>query len=97
MARSFGAAVDLPAPGGSGLFLISGNGVSPDGAVVGVGGQVVVRFPGTVKLLAVMPVTAESAARRHPDIALVGPVVIDPNRFAAFAALAGLDDEPVAD
>jgi hypothetical protein len=97
MARRFGASVDIAKADDSGLFLIVGAGVSPTGAITAIGGQIIVRLPGTVKVLAVLSAAAQSAAQRHPDIALVGPVMIDPARFAAFAALTGLDAEPPAE
>ncbi len=93
MARWFGASVGVAVKDSSGLFLIVGARLPPSGAVTSIGGQIVVRLPGTVKVLAVLSAEAQAAARHHPDIALVGPVAIDPDRFAAFADLIALDSE----
>lgn len=59
-----------------------------------VGGQVITRLPDARRVLAIAPLEAYSALSRHPEIALAGPVSIDPQRFGAFAQLVGLDRAP---
>ena len=94
MARGFGAEIAVGKPGGQALFLVVGRGASPEAAVVGLGGKVLVRLPGGIRVLAVLPVLAQGPLGRHPAVALAGPVTIDPDRFARFAALSGLDADP---
>jgi hypothetical protein len=98
LAQQFGASVNVKIADDSGLFFIVGAGVFPGGAVTSLGGQVLMRFPGTNKVLAILSTSAYiEDALHHPDFALVGPVVIDPARFAAFADLIHLNDEPSAE
>ena len=100
VARGFGATIAVARPDGRGLYLVVGNNQSPEAAIVAAGGQVLVRIPGGVRVLAALPVAAQGLVQRHPSVALAGPVTIDPARFASFAALARLDgsvDAPPAD
>lgn len=89
-AKAFGAQIRAALPV-RGLYLVIGHDDSVSGLVQGTGGQVIVRFPNTFKLLAMLPVSAFFSLRQHRLIAMVGPVSIDPQRFARFAAIAGLD------
>lgn len=93
MSRAFGADVTVDRPP-RGLYLVIGRQRLPDGPVRAAGGEVVVRLPERATVLAVLPVDAHAAVQRHPDVALAGPVTIDPDRFARFAAFAGLDARP---
>jgi len=88
--RAFGANVSVATEGQS-LFLVVGWTAPPDLAVRAAGGQVVTRLPDPRRVLAVAPLEAYSALSRHPEIALAGPVSIDPERFGSFARLVGLD------
>ena len=88
--RAFGANVAVATEGQS-LFLVVGWTAPPDAAVRATGGQVVTRLPDPRRVLAVAPLEAYSALSRHPEIALAGPVSIDPGRFSRFAQLVGLD------
>lgn len=91
-ARSFGASVRVTMPG-QGLYLVIGRYHSLSGLVHGVGGQVVLQISAR-KLLAILPVTAYFAFQRHPDIAFAGPVALDQDRLAPFAALFGHNPSP---
>lgn len=88
--RAFGANVSVAAEGQS-LFFVVGWAGPPDLAVRSVGGQVVTHLPDRRRVLAVAPLEAYAALGRHPEIALAGPVSIDPARFGAFARTIGLD------
>jgi hypothetical protein len=88
--RAFGANVSV-ATGGQSLFFVVGWTGSPDHAVRSVGGQVVTRLPDPRRVLAVAPLESYAALSRHHEIALAGPISIDPERFGAFARLVGLD------
>jgi len=91
IARQFGASIDVAATGGRSLFLVVGKGVSPRSAVASVDGQIVVELPDGVRVLALLPVAMRGTVQRHRDVALAGPVSVDPVRFARFAALLGLN------
>jgi hypothetical protein len=58
-----------------------------------VGGTVVTRLPDPRRVLAFAPLAAHAELRGHPDLALAGPVSIDPQRFERFARLIGLGEE----
>ena len=92
-ARQFGASVDIAGAANRSLYLVIGHRKSPRSAVTALGGEVVVALPDGVRVLAVMPTAAQLAIQRHPDVALAGPVSIDPDRFGRFVALAGLNGE----
>jgi hypothetical protein len=92
-AAAFGANVSVAARGDS-LFLVVGWSGPPDPAVRAVGGQVITRLPDRRRVLAVAPLDAYAALSRNPEIALAGPVSIDPERFGRFAQLVGLDTAP---
>ena len=90
--RAFGASVSIATEGQS-LFLVVGRTGPPDGAVRSVGGQVLMRLSDQHRVLAAAALDAYAALRRHPEIALAGPVSIDPGRFVRFAQLMGLDED----
>lgn len=90
VARAFGAVVNVEAPP-RGLYLVIGRRGVPEAAVRSVRGEVVVRLDESASLLAVLAVDNHAVLQRHPDVALAGPVTIDPERFARFVGLAGLD------
>ncbi|HVL53014.1 MAG TPA: hypothetical protein VM344_01990 [Vitreimonas sp.] len=94
VSRAFGARVSIATEGQS-LFLVVGRAGPPDAAVRSVDGQVLTRLSDQRRVLAVAALDAYAALSRHPDIALAGPVSIDPERFGRFAQLVGLDaDSP---
>jgi hypothetical protein len=88
--RAFGANVSV-ASGGQSLFFVVGWTGAPDQAVLAAGGQIVTRLPDPRRVLAVAPLEAYASLSRHRDVALAGPVNIDPERFGRFAQLVGLD------
>ena len=88
--RAFGASVSVSNEGQS-LFFVVGWAGPPDLAVRAAGGQVVTRLPDPRRVLAVAPLEAYSTLARHHEIAVAGPVSIDPDRFGSFAQLMGLD------
>jgi hypothetical protein len=90
--RAFGASVSIATEGQS-LFLVVGRTGPPDVALRSVGGQVLTRLSDHHRVLAVAALDAYAALSRHPEIALAGPVSIDPERLGRFAQLMGLDDE----
>ncbi len=92
MAQAFAAKIHLETSD-LGLFFIIGHTGLIDEAVRSVGGNIVFRLPGNRKLLAVLRTAAFYEIRRHPEVALVGPIVVDPQRFARFAALINLEQE----
>ncbi|MFN0093292.1 MAG: hypothetical protein ACKVVT_00730 [Dehalococcoidia bacterium] len=92
-ARAFGADVRLEPGNGRGLALVCGQPGQIEGAIAALGGEVAARLrAGSV--LALLSLEAMLALRRHHAVRLAGPVSIDPDRFARFAALAGLDQDP---
>jgi hypothetical protein len=95
MAQAFAAKIEL-ATSDLGLFFIVGRDSSVDEAVRSVGGTIVFRLPGNQKVLAVLRLTAFHYIKQHPAISLVGPVVVDQERFARFAAMLKLEQEPLA-
>ncbi len=94
VAQAFGAAVTVQHEGG-GLYLVVGQGASPVGVVRSAGGEVVLRLPDGLRILAILPNDSHEAVQRHPTIALAGRVTIDRERFGRFTALVGLDQVEV--
>jgi hypothetical protein len=90
MAEAFGARIGVAADGVL-LCLVVGRAGSPEQAVASVGGTVVLRIPDGRRALATAPYSGLTALQRHPDVAVAGPVSIDPERFGRFAELVGLD------
>lgn len=93
MARAFGAEVAVDSSP-RGLYLVVGHTAMPVHAVRGAGGEIVVGLEARNTLLAVLDLDCHPLVAHHPDVALAGPVTIDPERFARFVALAGLDSTP---
>jgi hypothetical protein len=96
MARAFDADVSV-SPGGTSLYLIVGSASANAAAVAAVrraGGEVAAEL-GDNRLLAVLTISGFSQVRADADIALVGPVTLDPTRFEMFVRLLGID-EPAA-
>jgi len=85
VAEVFDAQVSLTAAN-RGLFLIVGRRGSPANHVRGMNGQVVYRLPNDRALLAAMPIESFMALRGHREIAHIGPVMIDGERFNQFLA-----------
>lgn len=83
-ASTFGANIKISLPG-QGMYLVAGNSSSPATLVHSAGGKVILQFSDN-KLLGILPTTAYLAFRNHPQIAFIGPVAIDQERFAHFAA-----------
>lgn len=94
MSEAFGADVQIGADA-PGLCLVVGREGDPAVAIAAAGGRVVTRLPGS-RVLAMLTWHALAALRADPSIALAGAVSIDPERFARFCAITGLDgdDEP---
>lgn len=88
--RSFGATVTVQR-NSRGLYLIIGRDASTATIVRSAGGDVVMRLPDGLRVLAVLSRTSVDVVRRHAAIDLVGGVTIDPGQFNRFAALVGLD------
>ncbi|MGH3129402.1 MAG: hypothetical protein ACRDNX_01150 [Gaiellaceae bacterium] len=82
----------MPPAQGRSLFFVLGRTGSPEVAVRGAGGTVVTHLPDPRRVLALLPFDAFPGLQRHPEVALAGPVGIDPQRFAGFARLIGLDE-----
>jgi hypothetical protein len=91
IAQAFGADIQVVSPQHR-LFLVIGRAAPPVALVHRFGGRVVFQLPETNKLLAILPVDVQPLFLSHPQIALCGPVTIDPVRFAQFVALIGLDN-----
>lgn len=83
VADAFGAKVSVSVSD-RGLFLVIGRSGSPAALVSALGGRAVYQMPNDLAVLAAMPVAAFMALRRHRDIAHVGPVTIQPERFSQF-------------
>jgi hypothetical protein len=94
MSEAFGANVQIGADA-PGLCLVVGRTGDPSAAIAAAGGRLVTRLPGS-RVLAMLTWHALAALRADRSIALAGAVTIDPERFARFCALAGIDgeDEP---
>jgi len=93
MAEAFDATIAV-ATSSLGLYLVIGARGMPLSPVLSAGGEVAVCLEERQSLLAILTADAHLAVQRHPDVLLAGPVTIDPDRFARFAALAGLDHGP---
>lgn len=93
MADAFGAQVSVPV-GGRSLFFVVGRAGAPDAIVASVGGSVVTHLPDRRRVLALAPLEALGTLTSHPEVAIAGPVAVDRARFAAFARLVGLDEQP---
>lgn len=91
-AESFDAEISTVERGRS-LFFVVGRESAPDAAVLSVGGAVVTRLQDPRRVLAVAPLAAHAELRGHRDLALAGPVSIDPGRFERFARLIGLGEQ----
>jgi hypothetical protein len=78
---------------GRSLFFVVGRQSAPDAAVRSAGGTVVTRLQDPRRVLAVAPLAAHAELRAHRDLALAGPVSIDPQRFERFARLIGLSEQ----
>lgn len=86
LATAFGAKITLAAPT-VGLYLIIGRSEAAVSDVRTAGGQIVMVIPHSLSLLALMPATAFLGLRGTPNIALIGPVAIDTDRFNQFLNL----------
>jgi hypothetical protein len=84
MANAFGANIKMSLPG-QGMYLVTGNDISPAALVRQYTGKVIMQFT-EHKLLALLPTTAYMDLRSRREIAFIGPVTIDQERFAHFAA-----------
>jgi hypothetical protein len=87
-ARAFGAEISLG--DGEVLFYVVARTGEPDAAVRSAGGKVVSRLHSRAQALALAPLAAHTQLRHHPELALAGPVTIDPTRFSRFTSLIGL-------
>jgi hypothetical protein len=94
-AEAFDAEISTVEQGRS-LFFVVGRESAPDAAVRSAGGTVVTRLQDPRRVLAVAPLGAHAELRAHRDLALAGPVSIDPQRFEQFARLIGLGEQQPA-
>jgi hypothetical protein len=94
MSEAFGANVQIGADA-PGLCLVVGREGDPAVAIAAAGGRVVTQLPGS-RVLAMLTWHGLVALRADRSIAVAGAVTIDPERFAHFCAITGLDgeDEP---
>jgi len=83
IADVFGAQVSLAATD-QGLFLVVGRSASPAALVRSARGRVAYQLPNDRALLAAMPLGSFVALRGHREIAHIGPVTIDGERFNQF-------------
>jgi len=90
-ARAFGAEVKVT--DGQALFYVVAREGSPDAAVRSAGGEIVTRLHSPLQALALAPLSAHLQLRNHPDLAVAGPVTIDPGRFERFISLIGAKQE----
>jgi hypothetical protein len=84
MAKAFGANIKMSLPG-QGMYLVSGRNISPVALVRQYTGKVILQFT-EHKLLALLPTAAYTDLRSRREIAFIGPVTIDQERFTHFAA-----------
>jgi hypothetical protein len=84
MAKAFGANIKMSLPG-QGMYLVSGRNISPVDLVRQYTGKVILQFT-EHKLLALLPTAAYTDLRSRREIAFIGPVTIDQERFTHFAA-----------
>jgi len=89
-ARAFGAEISLVE--GQALFYVVARTGTPDTAVRSAGGEIVTRLHSAPHALAFAPLSAHLQLRNHPDLALAGPVTIDPKRFERFTTLIGMKE-----
>lgn len=87
MSEAFGADVELKSTG-TVLCLVIGR-ISPISAVNAVNGSIVTIISQN-RVLALVDIVFLSNLRGHRDVVLAGPVSIDPQRFAQFARLVGV-------
>ncbi|MCL1586959.1 MAG: hypothetical protein M3092_00960 [Actinomycetia bacterium] len=93
IALAFDADVSV-SEGGRSLYLIVGSASATSiarAAVTRADGEVAAEF-GDGRLLAVLTASGFSQLQADVDIALVGPVTLDPTRFETFVRLLGIDD-----
>lgn len=93
MASSFGARIRLSAPD-LGLYLIIGRAPGAETLIRSSGGQIIMSLPGSLNVLALMPMAVFLALRGSPEIAHIGPVTIDSYRFNQFLTSLGLASPP---
>ncbi|HEX5593809.1 MAG TPA: hypothetical protein VFX35_10725 [Solirubrobacterales bacterium] len=87
-ARAFGAEISIT--DGQALFYVVARKGTPDAAVRSAGGEIVTRLHSALQALALAPLSAHLQLRDHPDLAVAGPVTIDPDRFERFTTLIGM-------
>ncbi|MDP3879369.1 MAG: hypothetical protein Q8Q07_03565 [Dehalococcoidales bacterium] len=71
-----------------GMFLVIGNSVSPERAISGAGGSVVLKLS-SWNYLVTMPFSSYITLRNHRDISRIGPVSVDIERFNRAIAMLG--------
>lgn len=86
LSDAFGAKVRLSMVD-RGLYLVIGRTTSPVALVAALDGQVVFQIPNSFSLLSVMHVNAFFSLRLHQDIAHIGPVTVNAERFDRFVEL----------
>jgi hypothetical protein len=93
MARSFGAAIGVNAQSDGVMSLVVAHKSSPKALIRGVGGKVVMELSPTTILATLSPATHLSL-RKHPDLRFVGPVTLDPARYAQFVSVLQQRNQP---
>ena len=68
------------------MFLVIGNSVSPERAVSNAGGSVVLKLSAW-NYLVTMPFSGYLSLKNHRDIARIGPVSVDVDRFNKMIAM----------
>lgn len=91
MAAAFGAKIDVGAPGSTLALVLGRAGQPPHGAVAAAGGRVLADLGGG-RVVALVELRALLGLRQHPAVTTAGPISVDPERFARFAALVDLDN-----
>jgi hypothetical protein len=85
MARSFGASVDVRLQSDS-LSLVVARERSPKALIQGAGGKVAIELSPTT-VIAALPLATHLSFRNHPDLRFIGPVTLDPARYAQFMSV----------
>ncbi len=84
-AEAFGARIDISIPD-QGLYLVVEHGLSPVGLIRQSGGRIIFDLANH-RALAVLPTQAFLAFRSYRQIAFIGPVNVEQERFARFMTL----------
>lgn len=92
MARSLGATIGVDAQT-DGLSLVVARERSPRALIQGAGGKVVMELSPTT-VIAALSLATHLSFRHHPDLRFVGPVTLDPARYAQFVSTLQQRNQP---